>query len=108
MSQPPIQDLDNVDIAAKRNAGGVDLFIVASGPLDASPQTRRLLLAKVRSYLEQLNTDAFRADFDHPPPEKVRMVVSCEDAVDRAIVELIERCRPWVQENNARIELEGA
>ena len=36
---PPIQELDSVDLAAKRNDGGVDLVIVASQPLDNAPET---------------------------------------------------------------------
>jgi len=106
MAQPPIQNLDTVDIVGRRKDGGVDLFIVASGPLDPSPQTQQLLLTKVRNYLEQINTPAFQAEFQHPPAEKVRIVVSCEQDVHPVIEMLIERCKPWVAQNNARIELE--
>jgi hypothetical protein len=60
MLEAPIQNVD-VDLAAKRVDGGVDLFIVASGHLNGSPETQRLILAKVQSYLEQLNTPEFQA-----------------------------------------------
>ncbi|WP_428939444.1 hypothetical protein [Fontivita pretiosa] len=107
MAEPPIQNLDSVDIVGRRKDGGVDLFIVASGPLDPSPQTQRLLLSKVQSYLEQINTPAFQAEFQNPPAEKVRIVISCEHEVHPLIQALIERCKPWVAQNNARIELEA-
>lgn len=106
MAEPPIQNIDNVDIVGHRKDGGVDLVIVASGPLDPSEQTQRLLLAKIRSYLEQLNTEAFRAEFRYPAPDRVRIVVHCEHPIHPVIEELIRRCKPWVEDNDARIELE--
>ena len=46
-----IYDVDRVDLMAKRKDGGLDLFIISSGAIDASPSTQRLLLDKISNYL---------------------------------------------------------
>lgn len=107
MNEPPIQNVDSIDIVGRRKDGDIELFIVASGPLDPSPQTQQLLLDKIQSYLEQLNSQAFQAEFDHPRADQVRIVVSCDFGIDPIMRLLVERARPWVAENNARIEIEG-
>lgn len=105
MSSPPIQDIEIVDIVGKRNDGGVDLFIVTSSRLDASPETQQLLLDKIQSYLEQLNTDGFQTEFNDPTPENTRIVLLCDERPDTAIEELVTQAMPWVEDNNARLEL---
>src|SRR5438876_12161508 len=104
MSEPPIQNIGSVDVTGKRIDGGVDLFIVASSRLDGAPDTQRLLLAKLKSYLEQLNTPEFQAEFDHPGAEKTVIIIACQQEPDPIIRELVKRAQPWVQENNARLE----
>jgi hypothetical protein len=37
--EPPIQNLDAIDVLGKRVDGGVDLAITCSGPLDDSADT---------------------------------------------------------------------
>lgn len=104
MLEAPIQNVD-VDLAAKRVDGGVDLFIVASGHLDGSPETQRLILAKVQSYLEQLNTPEFQAEFNQPSSQKTVIVLACKQEPDPDVRELVEHAKSWVQENGARLEV---
>jgi hypothetical protein len=106
MHEPPIQNLDTVDIAGRRRDGGVDLLIVASGPLDPSPETQKLLLDKIQGYLEQINTPGFQSEFGHPPADKVRIVISCEHEIHPVIRTLVARSKTWVEQNNARIAFE--
>lgn len=101
----PIQNIDQVDLVAKRRDGGVDLFIIPNAPLDGSAETQQLLLDKIASYLEQLNTEAFQTEFGHPAPELIKIVVLCTVPPDPVIIELVERAVPWVIENNARLEV---
>jgi hypothetical protein len=104
--EDPIQNIDNVDIVGKRNDGGVDLVIVASSKLDGSAEHQKLLLAKIESYLAQLNTPEFQTEFSHPRPEQVNIVLSCSEPPDPIILELIEKSKPWVEENNARLAVQ--
>jgi len=99
----PIQNIENVDIVGKRKDGGVDLIIVASSKLHGSPEHQRLLLAKIKSYLAQLNTPEFQTEFNHPRPDQVTIVLSYSETPDPVILQLIEKSKPWVEENNARL-----
>ena len=107
MNEPPIQNLHTVDIVGKRADGGVDLFIVASGPLDPSPATQQLLLDKLQSYLEEINTPGFAAEFGAPSPDHICIIVHCEHEVHPVIQLLLQRCKNWVETNHARLELEA-
>ena len=104
--EPPIQDMGSIDIVGKRKDGGVDLFIVVSSRLGPSAEHQRLLLDKIANYLTELNTPEFQSEFGHPPPEKVKVVVSCCVPPDPVIGLLVEKCRPWVSANNAALELQ--
>jgi hypothetical protein len=104
----PIQNLDRVDVMRWRKDGGVDLAIVASGPLTAEPAIQKLLLDKVEAYLGCINSDEFRAEFENPPADKATIIISCYGSVDPIILELVERMKPWVEDNNARIRLEDS
>ena len=104
--EPPIQNLDRVDVMGWRKDGGVDLAIVASGPLTAEPEIQKLLLDKVEAYLGYINSDEFKAEFENPPADKTTIIISCYGSVDPVVLELVERMKPWVEENNARIRLE--
>ncbi len=105
-NSPPIENVGNIDIVGARKDGGVDLFIVTTSRLNGDPATQQLLLAKIQSYLEQLNTPEFQAEFKHPPADKTLIVVNCKEAPDLVIKELITRAQPWVQENHARLEIQ--
>ena len=104
--EDPIQNIGNIDILANRKDGGVDLVIVASSKLDGSPEHQKLLLDKIESYLAQLNTSEFQAEFSHPRPDQVNIVLICSEPPHPIIVQLIDKSKPWVEENNARLTLQ--
>lgn len=106
--EDPIQDIDNVDVVGKRKDGGVDLLIVASSKLDGSPEHQRLLLAKIESYLAQLNTSEFQAEFNHPRPDQVNIILSYSEPPDPIILQLVEKSKAWVADNNARLAVRPA
>jgi hypothetical protein len=106
--EDPIQNIDNVDIVGKRKDGGVDLVIVTSSKLEGSPGHQRLLLAKIESYLAQLNTPEFQAEFNHPRPDQVNIILDCSAPPHPIILQLIEKSKPWVEENKARLAVRTA
>ncbi|QDU31504.1 hypothetical protein ETAA8_66630 [Anatilimnocola aggregata] len=105
-NEPPIQDLDNIDIIGVRKDGGVDLAIVASSYMDGSAEHQQLLLDKLQSYLAQLNSDEFQEEFERPAPEKTRIIVSFVVEPDPIMIALLDRAVAWVEDNNARLVYE--
>jgi hypothetical protein len=91
--EPPIQNLENIDVLGKMANGGVDMVIVASAPLDGSADTLAKLDRKIRNYLAETESPEFRAEFASAFPGKVRIVVVCEHSVDVAARGLIAALR---------------
>jgi hypothetical protein len=102
---PPIQDLDSVDIAAKRRDGGVDLFIVASQPLDASPETLKSIRQKVNTYLETIELEEFLSEMGWPARESITIVLTCEYPIHPQALAVIEECRLLAARRGVRLEL---
>ena len=67
----PIRDVTKLDLLGRRQDGGLDLGIVAAGPLDGSAQTLGLVEQKVRNYLREAISDEFRGEFE---PEELRNI----------------------------------
>src|ERR1700686_372677 len=77
--EPPIQNLDSVDITGQRREGGVDLVIVASSHLDGSLATQKLLTDKLETYIAVLNHPEFIGDFGVPHPDRAGIIIECTD-----------------------------
>ncbi len=89
---PPLTDGDNLDIVGVRQAGGVDLVVSCSGPLDESDQTIELLSHKIRSYAQLASKPNL---FTHFKAESgpVRIFVSCEFAVSSRAGQTLDTLR---------------
>lgn len=86
MEDSPIQNIDQVDVLGERKDGGADLVISVSGPLDSSPETLKLLDAKIRAYITAVSSEFFCQKYI---ASKSRIIVSCAFPVSdqsRAIV----------------------
>ena len=102
----PIEDINALDILAVRKDGkGVELVIVTSGHLDFSATTQELLLDKIQNYLRYINSKEFENEFGKLNPQNITIKVNCIDEPDPLINELFKKIVPWVEENNARIEM---
>ncbi|MEM9420839.1 MAG: DUF6572 domain-containing protein [Planctomycetota bacterium] len=99
----PVQNLDQIDIAAKRKDGGIDLIIVTSSILSSSPDHQKLLLDKIESYLRQINSPEFQSEFGDAA--EVRIIVDCVEKPDSIILQLLENASGWVEENNAELAI---
>jgi hypothetical protein len=102
---PPIQEPDSVDIAGKRRDGGVDLVIVASQPIDDSPETLKSIRHKVRTYLAVIDLEEFQAEMGNPPRDKVAIILACEDPVHPRAQAVIEECRTSAAAAGVRLEV---
>jgi hypothetical protein len=108
MHELPIANVGAIDIHAKRKDGGVDLFIVASGPLDGSPAILKLLLDKLADYLEFIKSPVYSEQFGEPSTERTRVILLCDYEIDPMIRLQWERSRPWAAENSASLEISSA
>jgi hypothetical protein len=102
---PPIQSLDSIDITGNRHDGGVDLVIVASQPIDASPETLESIRRKVATYLTAIGLAEFQAEMGHPPPEKTTIIIACEHPIHPKALTVIAQCRAQAALQGVRLEV---
>lgn len=103
--EPPIQNIDRIDVLGKQSDGSVDLVIVTSGPLDGSPTTLAFLERKIRNYIAEVGSPQFRSEFG---PVEARVSVVCEYDVDDRAKSLIERLKPIAREAGTSLELRSS
>jgi hypothetical protein len=102
---PPIQELDSIDITGKRSDGGVDLVIIASQPIDDSPQTLESIRQKVQTYLAVIGVEEFQAEMGHPPRDKTAIILSCDHPIHPKAQAVIEECRASALMQGVRLEV---
>lgn len=102
---PPIQSLDSIDITGKRHDGGVDLAIVASQPIDGSPETLTSIRRKVGTYLIAIGLEKFQDEWGHPPPEKIAIVIICEFPIHSRALTCIAQCKATARARGVRLEV---
>src|SRR5262245_33873334 len=102
---PPIQELDNIDITGKRRDGGVDLVIVASQPIDDSPETLESIRHKVQTYLTAIGLEEFQAEVGHPPRDKTTILLLCEHPIHPKALTVIAQCRVTAAAEGVRLEV---
>ena len=102
---PPIQELDSIDITGKRPDGGVDLAIVASQPIDDSPQTLESIRRKVGTYLEAIGLEGFQAEMGYPPRDRTTIIIVCDHPIHPRAQTVIEECRASAAAEGVRLEV---
>ncbi len=65
---------NGVDLAAGREDGGLDLYILKPDSVNASPESQKLLLEKVDQYLHYVTSGAFREDFPHADRKRITII----------------------------------
>jgi hypothetical protein len=96
----PIPDLDVIDVHGERKDGGHDMVIVIVSALMADERSQRRLLEKIARYLKAiagLNT--------RKPDSHDSIIVHIKASSDPIIFDLLERARPWIEENHAALQI---
>lgn len=102
----PIKNINDLDTLAVSNNGKIiHMSIITSGHLDSSSTTQELVLDKIQNYLCYINSEEFLNKFGKLNPQNVIIKLICTDEPDPLIKELFKKIIPWVEENNARIEM---
>jgi hypothetical protein len=102
----PIPSITALDVHAVKIGGGSDLVIVVASPLQSDERSQKRLLSKIELYIGFLSTPEFQATSGTATAKNTSIVVQIHPASDKAIFELIERCKPWVLSNNASLQVE--
>lgn len=88
--EPPIQNLDAIDVISKLHDGGVVLYVTCCGPLDGSLDTLSRLEKKVNGYLAEIPTQSFREEIGPSNGKSVRIVIVCEYPVSALAAGMIK------------------
>jgi len=104
----PIPATEAIDVCGIRKSGGADLVIVIASPLGADENSQRRLLRKIEVYLDFIRSDEFKSQAAAAARENTSIVVHIHPASNPVIFELLERCRPWVEENGAKLKVESS
>lgn len=100
---PPIQDVQSVDISAKRKDGGVDLVIVVSQPLDGSPETIAAIRQKIAYYLDVIDVPEFQDEMGHPPRDRTAVVLACDHLIHPWAAAVIAECQLAAASRGVRV-----
>ena len=100
-----LHDPNELDLAAKRRDGGVELIIVSDGPLDDSPETQTLLLDKVENYMKYAQSRHFQQNFGKIPAKRVWIVLVLPEQPSRLITALCQKIDEWVAGSGLNFEI---
>jgi hypothetical protein len=87
----PIKDPSKIDLIGQRHDGGLDLGIVAEGPINNEQDVLGLIEAKVRAYLNEISDPSFREQFGVHSEAAVRILFETRFSVAQEALELLER-----------------
>jgi hypothetical protein len=99
----PIPSVTALDVHAIKRGGGSDLVIIVASPLQADERSQRRLLDKIEIYLNFLKTEEYQREYGSPTPESTTIVVRLHPGSDPVILDLLERCKPWVHKGHAAL-----
>jgi hypothetical protein len=94
-----IYNADTIDLIAERKEGGLDMFIISSGSIDASPDTQKLLLDKIDNYVGYINSEDFSKEFPEMEKDKIRIIFELEEKIPELLSELCQKVVLWTEDN---------
>lgn len=89
MSGSPISDVTRLDVLGERVDGGLDMEIVAEGPVDGSAETLMRVEQKVRNYLREALTRSFQEEFKIQRLDQITIHFASKFPVDIAVMGLL-------------------
>ena len=95
----PIPSTSALDVHVIKKSGGSDLLIVVASPLQADERSQQRLLDKIAIYLRYVRSPEYEAQCGPPSRGKTCITVHLHPESAGVILDLLERCRPWVAEN---------
>ena len=87
----------SIDAFGVRPDGGLDLVIVANGPLDGRAETRRLLVEKLSNYISVHKSEEAAASIGFDCKEPLRVILVLPERAAVGVHALLQQCREMVQ-----------
>lgn len=81
--------------------------IVASQPLDASPETLDVLRRKIDNYVATIDVEAFQEEMGYPPQEHTRIIIACDYPVHPKAMAVIDEGKRLAAARGIRLELQS-
>lgn len=103
----PIQNLESIDIIGQRRDGGVDLAIVVSAYLDATPEHELLLKQKVQNYVDAIFSAEFQAEYGELEAKQFAILIKCLEPPHPEILPLVDVLAARLAEFEISLVLEG-
>jgi hypothetical protein len=97
----PIGPVDRCDLI-EETAGGVNLTILATRPLDTDPRTVKALETKLRLHCKYVKHPSFEEEFGLASEERVQLILRSDWEVPQALVKLMVRV---AEEEQAPVQL---
>ncbi|MFY8162823.1 MAG: hypothetical protein ACOVKC_01165 [Brevundimonas sp.] len=96
----PIPRIFVLDIHAKAADGAGQLELVIASPLRNDRRSKERLLRKLDVYLDFIHSEAWRDEHGPPALPTARINVLINRDSDPEMLELVESCRMWVEQDN--------
>ncbi len=101
-----IPALGYIDNWGVRKDGGADFHIIVAKPLQSDEHSQKRLLEKMKGYLGFIRSKDFAAECPLAAKENTTIIVDIHPSSSAEAFDLLERCKPWVDENNANLRIE--
>jgi hypothetical protein len=95
----PIPSTTALDVHGIRKGGGSDLIIIVAAPLGGDERSQQRLLAKIENYLRYIRSPEYLQECGPPGRDRTCIVVRLHPESDPLILDLLQRCEPWVATN---------
>jgi len=106
-NNPPIRNLDKLDLSIGLNDGGSEFYIFTDEhSIDSSSNTQKLLREKVVNYLKYINSTDFKNNFKKSTKDNTNIIIVFKIMPDGLLLEFIRNMIPWVKDNNAVLKIE--
>jgi hypothetical protein len=79
--------------------------LVIASPLSGDKRSQQRLLKKLEDYLSDRHSTDLKSRFGAPTPNNTSLKVAIHPGSDPTVFDLLQRCKPWVQDNGFTMEV---
>jgi len=102
----PIPNLEVIDFHLTKKSGGSDLVVIVASPLRADARSIYRLARKLDSYLQEINSDAYRDELGAPRSDTTSIIVRLHPGSDPAVEDVLRAAVGWAEKRNASLQVQ--